>query len=351
MALTGKQKAAMLLMGLDAATAAELLSGVDPKIVKELAAELTQLDAAGYRNSEQSLEFTRQFCNSLQAGGGSHLKNFLKELLKSAPGGERAIRTRTKTLPQKCDSFKPVHSIDSKTMASLLKDERPQVIAVVLSELQEEKSSEVLDLLGEGIRVSAISRMAGCGRMTPEAKAQIVRTICGRLEVIARESQTQEVVVGQSTADSEDEVLPTQPKQQSLREEAGILRSLGRKIRDGLFGVIRARDGQVDEKAEDLTIIWEDIPQIVDDSLEEALKKVKPGQLAAALAGADDTLTHKIISNISEQAFNALDKEASIVSAPADKDIKQARDSIVRVLREMNAKNSLGFVKKQLNVA
>jgi hypothetical protein len=72
-ALTGKQKAAMLLMSLDAATAAELLRGVDAEVVQELAVELASLDAAGYRSSRQSLKLARQFFNSLQAGEGFRL--------------------------------------------------------------------------------------------------------------------------------------------------------------------------------------------------------------------------------------------------------------------------------------
>ena len=67
MALTGKQKAAMLLMSLDATTASELVKGLDAKAVQELAVELAYLDATGFKNNEQSAEIALQFCNSLQA--------------------------------------------------------------------------------------------------------------------------------------------------------------------------------------------------------------------------------------------------------------------------------------------
>ena len=53
MTLTGKQKAAMLLMSLDVATAAELLKGLDAKVVQELAVELAYLDTTGCRSSKQ----------------------------------------------------------------------------------------------------------------------------------------------------------------------------------------------------------------------------------------------------------------------------------------------------------
>ena len=66
--LKGKQKAAMLLMGLDAPTAGELLKGMDPQMVQELALELAYLDASGYRESKESIELARDFCNYLRAG-------------------------------------------------------------------------------------------------------------------------------------------------------------------------------------------------------------------------------------------------------------------------------------------
>ena len=66
MPLTGKQRAALLLTSLDAATAAELLKGIDARTVQELAVELSYLDAAGQRDDQQTADVARQFCKSLQ---------------------------------------------------------------------------------------------------------------------------------------------------------------------------------------------------------------------------------------------------------------------------------------------
>lgn len=185
MPLTGTQKAAMLLMGLDAATAAELLKGVDTEVVEELAVELAYLDASGY-SSKQSVEIVRQFYNSLQAGKGFHLKSFLKEMLNSTIGDEKAeqVQSQIQDLLQKRDPFITIRSADSETIALILEDEHPQAAAVILSELPAKKSSEVLGLLREGIQLSAISRMTSCETVTSEAKARIAQMACNRLEAI-----------------------------------------------------------------------------------------------------------------------------------------------------------------------
>ncbi len=231
MVLTGKQKAAMVLMSLDAVTAAELLKGVDSEVVQELAVELAYLDAAGYRNNKQSLELALQFCNALQSKPEFHIKDFLKEMLKSTVGDEKAgqIQTRRQGLLQKRDPFISIRSVDSQTLASVLDGEHPQAVAVVLSELPPKKSSEVLGLLGDGIRLSAISRMTGSETVTAEAKTRIAEMVCRRLEA--------------STIGSEGRALRVQTEW-SIRKVALILRNIGKELRDGLLVAIQKKDNK-----------------------------------------------------------------------------------------------------------
>ena len=326
MALTGKQKAAMLLMSLDAGTAAELLKGVNPELVEELAVELAYLDAAGYRSGKQSTQIARQFCNSLQANEGFHLKSFLKEMLKNTVGDEKAehIQTQVQNLLQIRDPFTRIRFLDSRTIASVLQKEHPRAAAAVLSELPTKKSSDVLGLLGEGVRLSVISRMTTCENMAAEAKTRMAETVCEHLEAIK--------------AGGASETLPTR-LERFLRKVAVILRNLGKELRDRLLGAIQGKDDKAGEMAPDLMIVWEDIPQVGDKLLQKALRGVDTKKLALALVKADYTLVQKIASNISEQAAAALDEEVSCLSAPKKKDVEEAREEIVQVLREMNERD------------
>ena len=171
-------------MSLDAATAAELVKGLDAETVKELAVELAYLDAAGFRSSKESTEVALQFCNSLLAEEGFQFDKFLNEMLKSTVGSDRAeqIQTQIQDLLRKRDPFISIRSVEPRTIASALESEHPQAAAVVLSELPAKKSSEVIGLLGEGIRLSAISRMTSSETVTAEARMRIAETVCERLE-------------------------------------------------------------------------------------------------------------------------------------------------------------------------
>jgi flagellar motor switch protein FliG len=333
MVLTGKQKAAMLLMSLDIGTASELLKGIEPETVQELAVELSYLNASGYNNSRQNAEIARQFYSSLQSQPTFHFKGFLNEMLKSTVGDEKAtqIQTQIQDLLYKRDPFINIRSTDLKTLASVLENEHPQAVAVVLSEMPARKSSEIIGLLGEGMRLSAISRMTSVENVTTEAKGRIAETVNKHLETLA--------------ASSKNGAPQAQPDE-SLRKVAVILRNLEKELRDGILDAIQKKDSEASKKVNNLMIVWDDIPQVADRPLQEALRGIDERQLALALRDAPDNIIQKIRANISERAVALVDEEASLMSAPKKEEIKEAREKIVGTLHEMNSKGELSFIEE-----
>jgi len=331
MALTGKQKAAMLLMNMDATTASELLKGVGQDTVQELAFELTYLDKSGYRNSKAGVELAKSFCNSLRAGPTFHFETFLNQMLSSTVGGERAqqIRAEINDMLRKRDPFLPMRSADAAILASVLETEHPQAIGVVLSELDPKKSSQVLGLLAEGVRLSVINRMAGRETISTEAKARIAQMVSSRLESAAAPAA--------AGAGAKPE--------QSLRKVAVILRNLGQELRDGLLNAIKEKDADASNKVSELMVVWEDITAVSDRSLQQALRGIDAGKLALALHDADAEVKEKIKSNISERATAMVEEEASLMSSPKKQDVASAREEIVKILREMNQSGELAFVE------
>ncbi len=337
MPLTGKQKAALLLASLDPATAAEMLKGVDAATVQELAVELSYLDATGHRNASQTADVARQFCRSLQSRSTFHFRSFLRDMLRNTVGEEQAkrIQHEIQDLLQKRDPFLTIRSADAQTLSAMLETEHPQAVAVVLSELSPRKSSEVLALLGEGVRVSAINRMTSISGITIEAKARIAEMVGKRIEAF-------------STAQQAGGSIQVRPEQ-SLRKVAVIVRNLEKEVRDGVLQAIQQKDPEVADKVTNLMIVWEDVALVGDRSLQQALRGIDERQLALALHEAPEQMTRKIKSNISERATARVEEEKSLMSAPKKEDVAQAREKIVVALRELNQKGELSFEEEQAN--
>jgi flagellar motor switch protein FliG len=333
--LTRKQKAALLLTSLDVATVGELLKGVDPKTVQELAVELGYLDAAGHRNARQTSEIARQFYSSLQtqSGGSFHFKSFLREMLKSTVGEDKTkqIQQEIHDVLQKRDPFMAIRSADVQSLSTVLETEHPQAVAVVLSELPPKKGSEILGRLQDGVRVSAISRMTTLGSITAEAKARIAQMVSQRLATLSAGSQA----AGAQAAPEE-----------SLRKVAIIARNLEKNVRDGVLEAIIQKDKDAGEKVKSLMVIWEDISLVADRTLQQSLRGINEQQLALALHEAGDEIARKIRSNISARASQMIDEEASLMSAPKKDDIRQAREKVVAVLRDLNNKGELAFAEE-----
>ncbi len=329
--LKGKQKAAMLLMSLDAPTAGELLKGMDQQMVQDLALELAYLDASGYRESKESVELAKDFCNYLRGGDTFQFKMFLDEMLKNAVGNENAqqIQKEISNLLRRRDPFMSIRTVDPKVLAKALENEHPQAIGVVLTELDARKSSEVLSILAEGVRLSVINRMTNRETVSIEAKLRIAKMVNDRLK-----AQTGVAAVTAQPAAEE-----------SLRKVAVILRNLGKELRDGLLGAIKEKDSGAADKVAELMIIWEDIPLVADRSLQQGLRGIDARKLALALHNADAAIKQKIRSNISERAGAMVDEETSLMQAPKKEEIAAAREEIVKILREMNIKGELMFVE------
>lgn len=336
MPLTGKQKAVMLLMSLDATNAAELLKGVNPEVIKELSAELVHLENARFKDNKQSLKLVRQFCSSLQTRQGFRLKGFLKEMLRSAVGAKRAeqIQIRIQELLPRNDPFAFINSVGSQKIASTLEHEHPQTAAVVLSGLSMEKNLEVLRFMDGPVSLSVVGRMHRCKAMTSETKRQMAENIYKQLEAHA--------------SDAQDRALPSWPEQ-SLRKVAVILRNLGKEIRDGLVKAVQKEDSRVGETITDLMIVWEDIPELSDDSLRDALGGIEVRKLALALVSADKRIVRKIKTCLPESTSVAIESEIQSSSVSKEKDVDEMREHIVRSLREMNMRGELSFVEAEVS--
>ena len=246
---------------------------------------------------------------------------------------EKRIRTQIKDLKRETNPFARIRVFDSRTIATILKEEHPRSAAVVLSELPVKKGSDVLDLLGVGIRLSAVERMQTCKNMTVEAKTHIGRTICERLDTATEDEAVKALQAG---------------SKRKLGKMALIVQKLGKGCRTGLFKVIPGKGKKTSEglqkqftqeQVDHSPIAWMDIPQVDDDLLQEALNEISTKQLALALVKADFVTIQKITSNISEPAAAALREETSRISNVGNEEIQDTRKEILRILHQMNMRN------------
>jgi len=326
MALSGKQKAAMLLMSLDTLTAVELLKGLDVDEIQEIAIEIAKIDASEQRDVKEQAKVAREFCNTLQEEQSQkfNVKAFLNEMLVNVLDKEKAeqIQSQVKKATEQKDLFLDIRQASTDELVLALDGEHPQTIAVVLSELPPKKSQEVLSLLNEEARLKAVCKMTNPEQMGSGVRQRMASTITKRLQSF------------------KGETLVERPEQ-TLRKLALVLSGLEKDIRDPMLDEIGKNDEETAAMVKRLMITWEDITSVADRSLQEALRSVDSGKLALSLYGADEDIVQKIRSNISDRAVSMLDEEISLMQEPLEKEVLNAREEVVRPLREANEEGKL----------
>ena len=324
--MTGKQKAAMLLMSLDAATATELLKGLGAEEIQEIALELAHIDASKKISDDEQTQIAQEFCSSLQQKHARKfsMKTFLNEMLVTVLDKETAeqIQSEVKMISGSQDLFGDIRLASSDELVLALTGEHPQTIAVVLSELEPKKSQDVLARLDEEIRLKAVCRMLNPELVGSGVKQRMAFTVSERLQGL------------------KGETLSERPEQ-TLRKLAVVLSGLETDLRDRMLDEISKHDEETSKTVRNLMITWDDIPSIADRSMQEALRSVEAGKLAVALYGANDAVIEKIRSNISERAVASLDEEISLMQDPLEKEVLDVREEVVNPLREANEQGTL----------
>ncbi len=327
MALTGTRKAATLLMSLDPRTAAELIKSADSDVITELASEVAYLQATTKTKSIQSLAPALEFFTQLRSRASKDDK-FLEKVLDSAIGSDRAAEVMTKA--QKTvharDPFLQIRSIKTEKIAATLSGESPQVIAIVLSELPANKSSELLAMLDDEIRAEAIKCMASGDEIPQEVKIQVATAIEQQLAQLKEEA-----------------VVADKGKSVQLRKVAILLRSMPAENREPLVKGLADESEETSKQVQDLMVLWEDLVDIAPRSLQEGLRNVEAGTLALSLHDADEAVVEMIKSNMSERASAMLTEEADLLSDPSEVDVEKAREKLLDVLRQMNSSGELTF--------
>lgn len=329
MSASGFRKAALLVMGLEPTTAAELLKSAPPEAVTEIAAELAYLEASGQGGAPAAAGPVREFFQQLRkTAGHSRGDQLVRTILEGVlgPARGREVLQRIPRLVEARDPFLPLRSAGPEELGEALKGESAQVAGLVLGELPAKTSVKLLPLLAEDVRKDAVRMMAAAEEAPLEARLRVAGLVRRRL------AQTAAAGGGQESR-----------RREHLRKVALLLRGLGGELRAGLLQAIAGKDAKLSADVQELMVLWEDLPVVADRSLQQAMRGIDARRLALGLVGVGEKIGRKIQANISERQKAALEEETSLLGKPRNEDVTAAREEILKALRELTAQGMLDF--------
>jgi flagellar motor switch protein FliG len=169
----GVERAAILLLTLGESEAAEILKHLGAKDVQRLGRSMASLSNVSRDEVRNVLgDFTSAVESQTSLGVGS--EDFVRKVLVNALGEEKAASLMDRiSLGGQRKGLDALKWMDAKQVAELIRNEHPQIIAIVLSYLESDQAAEVLGCLPEGLRSDLVTRVALLDGIQPSALAEL----------------------------------------------------------------------------------------------------------------------------------------------------------------------------------
>ncbi|HEY8610451.1 MAG TPA: flagellar motor switch protein FliG [Roseomonas sp.] len=318
MALSGPQKAAVLILTLGDGHSERLFSRLHEDEIKDVSAAMATLGAVDASVVE---ELCKEFCDNLGATGklvGSY-ETTERMLLKTLPADRVAQIMEEIRGPAGRTMWDKLGNVSEAVLANYLKNEYPQTVAVVLSKVRPDHAARVLALLPEGFAMEVVMRMLRMETVQKEALEGVERTL--KMEFMSN--------------------LARASRQDSHEVMAEIFNNLDRAAEGRIMAALEERNHESAERIRALMFTFDDLSRLDGSGVQLLLRSVDKDKLALALKGASETLKDLFFRNLSERAAKMLKDDIAALGAVRLRDVDEAQAMMVATAKDLAASGQI----------
>lgn len=318
----GVRKSAVLLIQMGREKAATVMQHLSENEVETISAEIARLDHVSIAESDEVLsEFhDLMIARAHLAQGGM---DFAQQMLEQSLGPERAAQIMERLAAAAVQMpFQFLHRTEPAQLRSIIAEEHPQVIALVLAHMTADKASLLLSGLPPEQQARVAHRIAVMDRTSPD----IVRAVEAVLER-KLSSMLQPTELSQ--------VGGVDPLVNIINRSD---RSTERQIVEGLESL----DTELADEIKSRMFMFEDIITLDDRSVQQVLREVSGADLSLALKGVPEgAVRDKITHNLSERAAENLLEEVELLGPVRLTQVEEARQNIIRTIRKLEEQGQI----------
>lgn len=324
--ISGLEKAALLLLSLGEANAGEILKRLDDKEVQLLGQRISKLDVVPTKQLATIVdEFYRMMeaPEALVVRGDQFFKNTISKTMDMKRQQDLIDNLDLDTSPE---FFQKIKKLDSRTVASYLRNEHPQTVALVLAHLERPQAGAVLSQFPENLQMEVVRRIANLDQVSPAIIEEIDNALKDEISLV-------EEVGGRAIggAQSVAEIL----NQMERSVESSILKRLEEEDYEALAEDIRR-----------FMFTFEDLLGVEDRGIMSLLKEVNTQELAMALKAASEDLKEKFFRNMSTRASEMLREELEIMGPARLRDVEASQQKIIQTAKRLEAEGQMMLAGK-----
>jgi flagellar motor switch protein FliG len=306
-AIKGTERAAILLLTLGEQTAASVLKHMDVQEVQKLGTAMAGLsDVPRDRVADVLGELLVAVQRKTSIGIGTC--DYLRKVLNDSLGERRAGSLLGRILKgRESTGIDALKWMEPRTVAEVIKNEHPQIIATILAHLPAQQAADVLRRFEAAQQPEIALRVARLDEV-PESALQELDALVER--------QTKEVAAIKTA------------RLGGVKAAADMINLLGPAQSTVLDG-IKAQDQALGEQIKDALFALDGLLKLDDRGMQSILREVQADVLATALKGADEAIRDKVFKNMSKRAAEILRDDIAAKGPVRLSDVEAAQKEIL----------------------
>ncbi len=322
--LRGPAKAAIVFVAMGKEAAAEVMSYLSEEEIEKITVEIARLKDISAGVEEVVL---KEFHEMLLAHeyiteGGV---DYARELLEESVGIEKAdeiLRRIHSTLHP--SGFGLLKDVDPSHLLEFIRNEHPQTISFILSQLEPIQGASVLSQLPEEVQADVAIRIATMEKIYPE----VIHEIEGVMD-----TQLKAVMSGNLSTSG------------GIKATSEILNLVDRSTEKSILGNMEMENPELAASIKNLMFVFEDLLLLDDRAIQTVLKEIDSKELSVALKAASDDLKEKLFKNLSERVATMIKEEMEFAGPVRLSIVEEAQQRIVEVVRRLEEEQQIVVVR------
>jgi flagellar motor switch protein FliG len=310
----GVEDAAILLMSLGEEEAAAVFKHLAPKEVQKLGETIARMKSITRERMDGVLDRFGTVAQS-QHVLVQDTDEYVKAVLRKALGEDKANLLIDRILQgSDVTGIESLKWMDASSVAELLRNEHPQIVAAILVHLDFDQSSSVLKSFTERQRNEVLIRIATLDGIQPSALKDLNEVMS---KVLAGGEKLKKASLG------------------GVKTAAEIINLMGSSVETSALDYIREADNELAQKIMDNMFTFDDLNKLDDKGFQSLLKEVQSESLIIALKGAAPELREKVFRNMSSRAAETLREDLDSRGPVRVSEVESEQKEMLKIVRRL----------------
>ena len=310
----GVERAAILLLGLGEENAAEVIRYLEPRQVQKVGKTMSTIANLSQSKIDDVLdEFLAEAKNQTSFGVDS--EEYVKSVLTKALGDIRAKPIIERIIVSEQEGgLNQLKWLEGKTVAEVIRNEHPQVMATILTYLDSEQAAEVIKHLPNEKRIDILMRMCMIDSIKPEALSELGQII---------DEQMSGVRTGKAASVG------------GIKSVADVINYLDGSTETMVIEGMIKEDEDIADQVQDKMFVFENLNEMDGRSIQGLLREVSSEALLIALKGGTERVKEKMFGNMSKRAADLLRDDLEAQGPVKVSEVEQAQKKILSTVRKL----------------